>query len=357
MGLRERVVNFIDSLIPPSEKHPNPLLYRTSFLRISLLASLSLIGSAASFLYAYIDFTEGDLFMAVLEVLTGVVLFLNPFIARRFRNPEAMATFSLVLLSSIFLTAVFDELPEDRSSLIWVNVIPALAFFIKGRKGLYWSVGFLLVHCTLLLAKGVGVDKDLLNAYLSYAVVAVIFYFYAWMSERYRGVWESLAKVDSLTGVLSRAAFEEVMAREIERVKRYGSKLSLVMFDLDNFKEINDTYGHLFGDKVLRRVAEVVKENLRKTDVVGRWGGEEFVVLLPGTDGEEARAVAEKLRKKLEALGMGNKVRITASFGVAELKDGDDPLRLILKADKALYTAKRRGKNRVESYMDKIPLK
>ena len=107
----------------------------------------------------------------------------------------------------------------------------------------------------------------------------------------------------------------------------------------------------------MRRVAEVVKENLRKTDVVGRWGGEEFVVLLPGSDSEEAKAVAEKLRKRLEALGMGSKVRITASFGVAELKDGDDPLRLILKADKALYTAKRRGKNRVESYMDKIPLK
>ncbi len=357
MDLRERVVNFIDSLIPPSERHPNPLLYRTAFLKISLLASLSLIGSVASFLYAYLDLMEGDVFVALLEVVVGTVLFLNPFIAKKYRNLDVMATISLAIFSCIFIIAIFDELPEDKSSLIWVNVVPALAFFIKGRKGIYWSLGFLWVHTVLVLSRDMNIDKDLLDAYLSYMVVMVIFYFYAWMSERYRGVWEILARVDGLTGVLTRAAFEDVMAREIDRARRYGSSLSIILFDLDNFKEINDTYGHLFGDKVLKRVAEAVKINLRAADVVARWGGEEFVILLPETDGSEARAVAEKLRRSIEALGMGTKVRVTASFGVAELKDGDDSLRLILKADRALYAAKRNGKNRVENYKEEIPLK
>ncbi len=357
MDLRERVVNFIDSLIPPSEKHPNPLLYKTSFLKIALLASLSLLGSGASFLYAYLDLTEGDLVMAFMEVLVGAVLLLNPFVAKKYRNLNLMATVSLFLISAIFVIAVFDELPEDKSSLIWVNVVPALAFFIKGRKGIYWSLGFLWIHLTLVLSRNLNVDKDLLDAYLSYMVIVVVFYFYAWMSERYRSVWESLARVDGLTGVLSRTAFEEVMNREIERARRYGEKLSLILFDIDNFKSINDSYGHLFGDKVLRKVADTVRMNLRSTDLVARWGGEEFVILLPRTAREEAVTVAEKLRKSVQNLGLGNKVSITASFGVAELRDGDDSVRLILKADKALYSAKRNGKNRVEAYVEEIPLK
>jgi diguanylate cyclase (GGDEF)-like protein len=357
MDLRGKIVNFIDSLIPPSERHPNPLLYKTAFLKITLLASLSLIGSLASFLYAYLDLSEGDTVMAFMEVIVGTVLFLNPFIARRYRNLNLMATVSLLLFSSVFIIAIFDELPDDKSSLIWVNVIPALAFFIKGRKGLYWSLGFLWVHLILVLSRNLNIDKDLVDAYLSYMVVVVVFYFYAWMSERYRNVWENLARMDSLTGVLSRTAFEEVMARELERARRYGGRLSLILFDLDNFKDINDTYGHLFGDKVLRKVADAVKMNLRSTDVIARWGGEEFIVLLPGADCREACAVAEKLRKSLQTLGLGSKVRITASFGVAELRDGDDGVRLILKADKALYSAKRKGKNRVEVYPEEIPLK
>ncbi len=357
MDLRERVVNFIDSLIPPSERHTNPLLYRTSFLKITLLASLSLIGSAACFLYAFLDLSEGDRAMAILEVVVGTVLFLNPFVAKKYRNLEVMATVSLLLLSGIFIVAVFDELPGDKSSLIWVNVVPALAFFIKGKKGIYWSLGFFWVHLVLVLSRNLNIDKDLVDAYMSYMVVMVIFYFYAWMSERYRKAWENIAKMDSLTGVLSRTAFEEAMKREIDRARRYGEKFSVILFDLDNFKAINDNYGHIFGDKVLKRVAETVKTSLRSTDIMARWGGEEFVILLPGTDGREALIVAEKLRRSVQNLGLGTKMRITASFGVAEVRDGDDEVRLMLKADKALYSAKRNGKNRVEVYREEIPLK
>ncbi|MDQ7039134.1 MAG: GGDEF domain-containing protein, partial [Aquificota bacterium] len=118
-----------------------------------------------------------------------------------------------------------------------------------------------------------------------------------------------------------------------------------------------DTHGHLFGDRVLKKVANTVRENIRSTDTVARWGGEEFVVLLPGAGSEEAVAVAEKLRRSVQSLGLGNRMRITASFGVAELRDGDDSVRLLLKADKALYSAKRNGKNRVEVYREEIPLK
>jgi diguanylate cyclase (GGDEF)-like protein len=153
---------------------------------------------------------------------------------------------------------------------------------------------------------------------------------------------------DGLTGLANRRHTEERLAAEIARSERYGTPLSVVACDIDGFKAANDTYGHAFGDVVLQEFASVLRETLRDVDVSGRWGGEEFLLVLPETTLEGAIDAAERIRSALVALDVGP-ARMTASFGVAELTRGSDAAALVASADAALYQAKRGGKNRVEA--------
>ncbi|MCC6345817.1 MAG: GGDEF domain-containing protein, partial [Nitrospirales bacterium] len=157
------------------------------------------------------------------------------------------------------------------------------------------------------------------------------------------------ATVDRLTGAFNRQTFEDALGKEMARAERYESPLSLLMFDIDRFKSINDTYGHQVGDSVLKRVSSLVRGNIRNVDSFGRWGGEEFMVLLPETSLEGATLVAEKLRKLLENGSFSPVHRVTASFGVAQWKRREAFDSLTKRADTALYHAKNSGRNRVES--------
>jgi len=159
----------------------------------------------------------------------------------------------------------------------------------------------------------------------------------------------TMAITDGLTGILNRQEFGRLLEKEMARASRYASPLSLIMYDLDHFKRINDRFGHNAGDDVLKTVAGLVGECLRDTDLHGRWGGEEFMVLLPETGLAAAGKVAEKLRlaiadHRFEGLG-----GVTASFGVAEMVPGEDSRSLAQRVDEALYRAKALGRNRVES--------
>jgi diguanylate cyclase (GGDEF)-like protein len=163
---------------------------------------------------------------------------------------------------------------------------------------------------------------------------------------------ERQAVTDELTGLFNRRRFQEAMATEVERSKRFGQPVGLVLLDLDDFKAVNDTYGHQQGDLVLREVARVLRETSREIDEPARYGGEELAVVLPGTDLEGAYNLAERVRAGIEELALplldGDGVlRVTASFGVATLPGSADDMReLVAAADEALYRAKRAGKNR-----------
>lgn len=165
---------------------------------------------------------------------------------------------------------------------------------------------------------------------------------------------QELAFTDGLTGVFNRRYFDQRYAREVNRARRYGRSLSILMIDIDHFKKYNDSYGHLMGDQVLRRVAQTLEYKLRRADVVCRYGGEEFVVLLPEINIKDATHVADKLRISIQSSQLAEdeelkKEPITISVGVAGYPDSGDSEEIILrKADQALYTAKRNGRNRVE---------
>ncbi len=156
-----------------------------------------------------------------------------------------------------------------------------------------------------------------------------------------------LADTDGLTGFYNRRKVEEILTKEIERSRRYGNALSLLFIDVDNFKDLNDTYGHQKGDEVLKKIAGVINRELRRTDYVGRFGGEEFLVILPETDADRALKVAERIRRRIEFedFGIGP---VTVSIGVTQLKGGDDIDTLFNRVDRAMYLAKEKGKNRSE---------
>ena len=162
---------------------------------------------------------------------------------------------------------------------------------------------------------------------------------------------ESAAAFDAMTNCYNRREFNRLIEHNIASAKRYQRNLSIIMFDLDHFKRVNDQYGHLVGDLVLRKVAEAIQSKIRKGDYLSRYGGEEFVLVLPDTKRTRAMELAERLKQVVAALQIktpeGDTVKITASFGVASLRKDDDREGLIKKADDMLYKAKAAGRNRV----------
>lgn len=168
------------------------------------------------------------------------------------------------------------------------------------------------------------------------------------------------AKLDSLTNLANRGAFDESLKKEFERTKRYGGTFSLAMIDIDFFKKVNDKYGHIAGDKTLQAVAKLLREQTRVNDFVGRFGGEEFAILLPQTSADKAHSVMEKIREIVQANHIiydGRKIKVTISIGVGEIDLPSETTESFIKrVDAALYRAKESGRNRVVVETKKQPL-
>lgn len=157
-----------------------------------------------------------------------------------------------------------------------------------------------------------------------------------------------LATTDSLTGLLNRREFTRILESEMDRARRYGTSLSLAMYDLDYFKRVNDAFGHDMGDQVLKTITGLVTQNIRGVDVAARWGGEEFMLLMPQSDLAAAKSATEKLRQTIAQYRFDKAGTITVSFGVTEFAQQDDSNSLLKRVDDALYQAKEHGRNRTE---------
>jgi diguanylate cyclase (GGDEF)-like protein len=161
--------------------------------------------------------------------------------------------------------------------------------------------------------------------------------------------YEVMASTDSLTGLYNRRKFLELYNSSVLTMEQRGNDMSLLILDIDYFKKVNDTFGHGVGDGVLIQISHALLKNLRNIDIVCRWGGEEFVVLLPAVDLNNAMFLAEKLRCSIEAMNIDTVGKVTASFGVTQVNIGDDLEDVVARADAALYEAKASGRNCVRA--------
>ncbi|MFA6741084.1 MAG: diguanylate cyclase [Arcobacteraceae bacterium] len=163
-------------------------------------------------------------------------------------------------------------------------------------------------------------------------------------------LFEYQASHDKLTGLFNRNKFDEVYSKEVKRSKRYNNELSMIIFDIDDFKMVNDNYGHQIGDDLLKEIAKIILKNVREQDINVRWGGEEFLILLPQTNLAGAVTVASKIRIAIkDYLFTTKNLEITASFGVSQLLSEDSETTFISRSDTLLYEAKRTGKDKVIS--------
>ncbi|HEK1007690.1 TPA: GGDEF domain-containing protein [Pseudomonas putida] len=199
-----------------------------------------------------------------------------------------------------------------------------------------------------------ALDRVRHSLYLNLAICAmitlVVLSLLHAMLRRHQASIEALATLDSLTGLPNRRSFDLLAAQALQEAQRDCAPLVALLIDLDHFKALNDTHGHLAGDEVLRQFANVLQGSLRQSDILCRWGGEEFIVLLRETEGRQALDVAEKIRRRSEQLTFSydeQPLRLTTSIGLSGLQPGDTLHALLTRADRALYRAKQAGRNRV----------
>jgi len=228
------------------------------------------------------------------------------------------------------LSGNFEGVPEIETGMC----MPLIG---RGEK----LIGLITLHNERKSRHFLDQEKRLFSTFANYSAQAIE------NTMLYKST-EHLSITDGLTGLYNHRHFQEQLEVEVKRAQRYDLNLSLIMIDLDHFKEFNDSYGHLEGDALLRKIAQILKSSLRETDFVARYGGEEFAVILPETDKEGASIAAERVRRTISKQTFGEVGAImTISLGVASYPD-DACLRaaLIKKADEALYRAKREGRNR-----------
>lgn len=196
-----------------------------------------------------------------------------------------------------------------------------------------------------------GIRKSLyLNLLICLVVTVIVISLVSLMLRRYQRRISALATTDLLTELPNRRGFDLLANQAVQEVRRSPSALCALMLDLDNFKQLNDSHGHMAGDEVLRRFASDLRSTVRQSDIICRWGGEEFILLLKDTSTEQARELGEKIRQQTEQSSInfnGAQLRITTSIGLAQLHTDESLEQLITRADRALYRAKQGGRNRL----------
>lgn len=252
---------------------------------------------------------------------------------------------------------------------IWAPFIYLLAFLIYtlhdalNRSLLVYGISlFIGVGAAVTTGPGsLGSPVRLVEFYLASGLWVAMLYVLGTLKSRLSQLqrqfseMQHLAHRDALTGVSNRRQMELHLAREVERFGRYGMSWAVILFDIDDFKRVNDLYGHELGDGVLQETARLLQDELRDTGQLARWGGEEFIILVAQTDLSQAHALAERLRAALAQHTFDTIGTITASFGVAAYRDGESTASLMQRADTALYRAKHGGKNRVEATLLSAP--
>jgi len=289
-------------------------------------------------------------------VSVGLIIWL-----RQSRDNYDNVSLSLIIVSLLTFSSALIFVEEDQFRIIWFYIVVFVAYTVKSNKAgvitTLVSIG-IIVLCFLIFELGISrvtLQGSLLGLVISSILASIhvrkIAEFETALLNKNREL-EVLATIDGLTGVMNKRMFNEMMTKYLEAAHRNEKPLTFLYLDLDHFKQVNDQHGHQVGDIMLIKFTDVVGKCLRKSDLLGRVGGEEFAVVLYETELEAAVSVAEKIRLKVQETSYqydGKFVQITTSIGLSQIDTDEDDIEIIQqRADKALYKAKEQGRNRVE---------
>ena len=230
------------------------------------------------------------------------------------------------LFVSAINKAISSLTPKEKEEIFkkWINVIYQTGY--DRKKIITW------------ILIGAGINLILIS-------IIIYQYFEIKKRKKFEDKLIKTATIDSLTGLFNRKHIDYMLEKEVEEAKRYSTPLSVIFCDIDHFKNVNDKFGHKTGDIVLSELANIMKQHIRKSDIIGRWGGEEFLIILPNTPLKEALTVAKKLQHEIRKYRFPKVGKITCSFGITEFKHTDSIYRLMIRVDQALYDAKRGGRD------------
>ncbi len=328
--------------------------------KIRLIHLFVLVGVPVLYIMAFLHYSNGDYSMAFFEVFLatgGVVIGILLKIFNNIKLSENLILSGLVLL----VIGIIINGGYEKTGIYWIYVFPIVSFFLKGNKGgVIWNIFLMFVILFLMYLDMHNVVAiaysyvEIRQALISYVVVFLLAYiFESALLKSYQRL-KHVAITDQLTGLYNRHYIFSKLEEEIKRARRFKKGLCVMLLDIDNFKQINDVYGHDVGDRVLQVVAQVLRKNVRQVDTVGRLGGEEFIIICPDTNEKGGMILGEKLRLLIKKLNEENIPPITVSVGVASFSMFDTSHELIKKADIALYRAKKSGKNKVVIYNDAV---
>lgn len=326
--------------------------------RLMLLNAFLMIGIFAFSLFAVLNLLEAQRYViAALDFCAAALFSIGFTDLRRSHNEtraRALSASALVLFMMLFVP--FNQ--NHHFGLIWTIFVPIFLISLYGHKqGLRWS----LLYYGVLFAQGlIGLywwnNPDwnliaLLRFIVASIVLLLVVYVTEYAFERMQHNLERLSVIDPLTNLYNRRKIDTLLSQALEESLRYGTPFSLCILDIDNFKQINDTFGHVAGDRVLQNISELLRSELRQLDTVGRWGGEEFIIIMRQCGTKEALGVLERLRSLIAAHPFEETAKVTCSFGLHSIVAGSkDKQQMISCADHALYQAKSDGKNRVVLY-------
>lgn len=355
-------------------------------LRLQHYAIFLSVGIPTMVIFGVVNLWRGNLLLCLLVLFSGGGLLAGLMALRRLKDGRIVYRINCLLFGLLIVYMMMVG-GESGSKILWMYTFPLIAFFLFGkREGLIWSALIFLVALLNFWGPLKGVTEFIYapqfktRFIFTYLIVSAVTYWFESSRFHYRrGLEEQnrvleeekqllqheikerqrlerelrrLAGTDPLTGAANRRRFMEIASNELYRHKRYRHPMALAMMDIDHFKQINDTHGHPVGDKVLRSLVRYCQIYLRKSDLLGRVGGEEFAILLVETNPTSGRMVADRLRQKIANLKLPverGDLQFTVSIGITSSKKGDDTIETIIKrADEALYQAKAKGRNRVE---------
>lgn len=333
-----------------SEALPNSTDVGFRFARYLLAMGVFLMPLLGIFDYLHSYYIPAFVkFISFFLCMAGYILSKNP----KYEYMVCMGATIVLLLMS--LTGAAFKM-DSTYSIIWITILPALFCFLSGiRLGIIISSLYLLAYVLFYTNfenyRGrAPVDLEVwlhsVMAYLAVLLVSTLFKSEKLKDEQHL---KEVAEKDYLTNVYNRRGFAPKMEAEIKRAIRYKSEVSLILFDVDYFKRVNDHHGHAEGDKLLIKLMELVLPQIRSSDIIARWGGEEFIILTPESNLDAAKELAEKLRVIIEAHNFPIVKKITASFGVTQYRPIESWDGFVDRADGFLYKAKQDGRNRVVS--------